>query len=86
MKLMEYLAVLLIIVAVFAHEMRPRKGDWTSYVRFKDVQLQLELDVGSWPEICFKGSLRQSTKTIASVEFGHRHAIGTQRGIDQSTF
>jgi hypothetical protein len=75
MKLVESLVILLIIVAVLAHEIRPQAGEWTSNVRFGDVQLELALDLGSWPMICFHGMLRQSTKTITSVDFCHRHTI-----------
>ena len=86
MKLVESLAILLIIAAVFTREMRPQTGEWTSNVRFEDVQLQLTLDVGPGLEICFEGTLRRSAETITSFEIGHHHPIAPQSGIDRSQF
>lgn len=79
MKFAEYTTILLILVAVLAHGITRRPGQWTSSVRLRDIRLQLALDVAPSSEVRFQGTLSQSGRTITAIEVGYGAAGGLSK-------
>jgi hypothetical protein len=74
MRVIESIVVLLVIAVVLAPKIQPNAGEWTSAVKFRDIQLRLDLCVDPCSEIRFHGDLSQSRISISSFEVARRRS------------